>query len=86
MIRTLPAIHGDQSVSFVLSWNGLRFAFSSDTLPNKWWLEHTKGVDLSIHECFIPPDYMVARYGMAPSEAIFVGYPGPYRGSRPSAR
>ena len=45
-------------------------------MPNKWWLEHTKGVDLSIHECFIPPSYMVARYGMAPSEAIYVGTQG----------
>ena len=75
-VRALPAIHGDQSVSFVLSWKGLRFAFSSDTLPNKWWLEHTKGVDLSVHECFIPPAYMMARYGMAPSEAVFVGTQG----------
>jgi ribonuclease Z len=76
VIRTIPAIHGDQSVSFILSWEGLKFAFSSDNLPNKWWLEHTKGVDLSIHECFIPPEYMVTRYGMAPSEAVFVGTQG----------
>ncbi len=76
MIRTIPAIHGDQSVSFILSWKGLKFAFSSDTLPNKWWLEHAKGVDLSIHECFIPPEFMVARYGMTPSEAVFVGTQG----------
>jgi len=76
VIRTIPAIHGDQSVSFILSWKGLEFAFSSDTLPNKWWLAHTKGVDLAIHECFIPPDYMVTRYGMAPSEAVFVGTQG----------
>jgi ribonuclease Z len=75
-VRTLPAIHGDQSVSFVLSWNGLRFAFSSDNMPNKWWLEHTKGVDLAIHECFIPPSYMMSRYGMTPSEAVFVGTQG----------
>jgi ribonuclease Z len=76
VIRTLPAIHLDQSVSFVLDWNGLRFAFSSDTLPNKWWLEHARGVDLAIHECFIPPDYMMARYGMTPSEAVYVGTQG----------
>jgi ribonuclease Z len=75
-VRTLPAIHLDQSVSFILEWNGLRFAFSSDTLPNKWWLEHTVGVDLSIHECFIPPEFMVEKYGMTPSEAVFVGTQG----------
>jgi ribonuclease Z len=76
VIRSIPAIHGDQSVSFILSWKDLEFAFSSDNLPNKWWLEHTKGVDLSIHECFVPPSFMVAKYGMAPSEAVFVGTQG----------
>ncbi len=76
VIRTVPAIHLDQSVSFILSWNGLKFAFSSDTLPNKWWREHTQGMDLSIHECFIPPGYMMARYGMTPSEAVYVGTQG----------
>ncbi len=75
-IRTLPAIHLDQSVSFLLDWNGLRFAFSSDTLPNKWWREHATGADLSIHECFIPPQMMMERYGMAPSEAVYVGTQG----------
>jgi len=33
-IRSFPAIHAiDGSVSFTLEWNGLKFAFSSDTLP-----------------------------------------------------
>lgn len=76
VVRTIPAIHGDQSASFILEWNELKFAFSSDNLPNKWWLAHTKGVDLSIHECFIPPEFMVEKYGMTPSEAIFVGTQG----------
>ncbi len=76
VIRTLPAIHLDQSVSFILDWKGLRFAFSSDTLPNKWWREHATNADLSIHECFIPPQLMMARYGMAPSEAVYVGTQG----------
>ena len=31
-IRTIPAIHAlDGPVSFILEWNGLKFAFSSDT-------------------------------------------------------
>ena len=55
-IRTIPAIHAlDGSVSFILEWNGLKFSFSSDTYPNKWWMEHTKNSDLAIHECFAPP-------------------------------
>ena len=36
-IKSIPAIHAvDGSVSFILEWNGLKFAFSSDTYPNKW--------------------------------------------------
>jgi ribonuclease Z len=36
-ISTIPAIHAlDGPVSFILKWNGLKFAFSSDTYPNKW--------------------------------------------------
>ena len=63
-------------MSYILEWKGLRFAFSSDTLPNKWWVEHTKGVDLAIHECFLPPEVMVKKYGMAPGEAINIGTQG----------
>ena len=37
-IRSFPAIHGiDGSVSFTLEWNDLKFVFSSDTYPNKWF-------------------------------------------------
>jgi hypothetical protein len=42
-VRSIPAVHGDQSVSFILEWKGLKFAFSSDTVPNKWWVQYTKG-------------------------------------------
>jgi ribonuclease Z len=73
VISTLPAIHGEQSVSFVLKWNGLTFAFSSDTLPSTGWRDHTVGADLSVHECFLPPEMMMSKLGMTASEAIFVG-------------
>jgi ribonuclease Z len=75
-VSTIPAIHADQSVSFILEWNGLKFAFSSDTLPNKWWRDHTMGMDIAIHEAFIPPDLMMEKFQFAPSEAIFVGTQG----------
>jgi ribonuclease Z len=75
-VRTIPAIHADQSVSFILEWNGLKFAFSSDTLPTKWWLQHAQDADIAIHEAFIPPDLMMEKFGFAPSEAIFVGTQG----------
>ncbi|MGI9290527.1 MAG: guanitoxin biosynthesis MBL fold metallo-hydrolase GntH [Gammaproteobacteria bacterium] len=75
-VRTLPAIHLDQSVSFILEWNGLSFAYSSDTVPNKWWTEHTKGVDLSIHECFPPPKLFGEKLTFTPTEAVLVGTQG----------
>jgi hypothetical protein len=31
VIRTIPAIHFEQSVSFILEWNGLKLSYSSDT-------------------------------------------------------
>jgi len=72
-IRSIPAIHAvDGSVSFIMEWNGLKFAFSSDTYPNKWWMEHTKGSDLAIHECFAPPSIMVNKQKFPPGDALNV--------------
>ena len=76
VIRSIPAIHADQSVSYILEWNGLKFAFSTDTLPNKWWIEHTKGCDISIHESVLPPELFVEKYDFSPSEAVYVGTQG----------
>jgi ribonuclease Z len=73
VVRTLPAIHGEQSVSFLLEWNGLKFAFSSDTLPSTGWRDHAVDADLAVHECFLPPEMMMSKLGMTASEAIFVG-------------
>jgi len=74
MIRTIPAIHAiDGPVSLILEWNGLKLAFSSDTFPNKWWLEHAKGSDLAIHECFAPPSVLIEKQKWPPSDALNVG-------------
>jgi len=73
-IRTIPAIHAlDGPVSFILDWNGLKFAFSSDTYPNKWWREHTAGADLAIHECFITPWDLVNKQKFPVADALNVG-------------
>lgn len=69
-IRSLPAIHLEQSASLILEWKGMRVAYSGDTIPNKWWIEHTQGVDLSIHEAFFPPDLAIAKWGFSPQEAL----------------
>ena len=74
VIRTIPAIHAlDGAVSFILEWNGLKFAYSSDTFPNKWWLEHTVGADISIHESFLTTKLLVEKQGFDPLEALIVG-------------
>jgi ribonuclease Z len=76
-IRSIPAVHGlDGAVSFILEWNGLKFAYSSDTIPNKWWIEHTEGADIAIHECFLPSVLLVTKQGFAPQEALQVGTQG----------
>jgi ribonuclease Z len=73
-IRTIPAIHiYDGPVSFILEWNGLKFAYSSDTFPNKWWMEYAKDVDLSIHEAFVAPETLVEKQGFTPEAALNVG-------------
>ncbi len=73
-ISTIPAIHiYDGPVSFILEWNGLKFAYSSDTFPNKWWMEYAKDVDLSIHEAFVAPETLVEKQGFTPEAALNVG-------------
>ena len=60
----------DGSVSYILEWNGLKFAYSSDTFPNKWWIKYTKGVDISIHECFAAPQILLDKQKYRPDFAL----------------
>ena len=59
-------------MSFILEWNGLKFSFSSDTAPNRWWIEHTKDSDISIHESFLPPKLMRTKLKFTPLESLIV--------------
>lgn len=70
VIKTIPAIHFEQSVSFILEWNGLKFSYSSDTVPNKWWTENTMNSDLSIHEAFYTAPMMEKYFGFSQQEAL----------------
>ncbi len=73
-ITAFPAIHAiDGSVSYRLDWNDLSFVYSSDTYPNKWFVEMAQGADLVVHECFIAVPDLVARYGLTPESALQVG-------------
>jgi ribonuclease Z len=70
VIRSLPAIHFEGTASFILEWNGLKLAYSGDSLPNKWWIEHTQGVDLAIHECFFTPNMAMSKWSFSAREAL----------------
>jgi ribonuclease Z len=73
IVRSIPAIHAiDGAVSFILEWNGLKFVYGGDTFPNKWYVEHAKGADLAIHECFLPPTLMITKQGFTPAEGLMV--------------
>jgi ribonuclease Z len=73
-IFAFPAIHAiDGSVSYTLEWNDLKFVFSSDTYPNKWFIKHAKNADLVIHECFIAVPDLIKGFGLTPESALQVG-------------
>jgi ribonuclease Z len=77
IVRSIPAVHGlDGAVSFILEWNGMTFVYGSDTFPNKWFVEHAKGADVAVHECFLPATLLVTKQGFAPQEALNVGTQG----------
>jgi ribonuclease Z len=74
VIRSFPALHGiDGPVSFILEWNGLKFVYGGDTAPNKWYVEHSKGADVAVHEILLPPSLLITRQGFDPLEALNVG-------------
>lgn len=74
VIRSFPAIHSiDGPVSFSLEWNDLKFVFSSDTYPNKWFNEYAKDADIAIHECFVAVPTLVSKMRFTPESALLVG-------------
>jgi ribonuclease Z len=74
VIRSFPAIHAiDGSVSFALEWKDLKLVFSSDTYPNKWFVQYAKDADIVIHECFIAVPDIVNKLGFTPESALLVG-------------
>jgi ribonuclease Z len=73
VIRSFPAIHSlDGSVSYTLEWNGMKFAFSSDTYPNKWWMKYATNSDIAVHECFASPKTMIEKQKFLPGAALNV--------------
>jgi ribonuclease Z len=72
-VRSWPAIHIlDGPVSFSLEWNGLKFVYSGDTIPNKWFDEYGRKADLAIHECMPALDTFVAKMHVPPALAVHI--------------
>ena len=71
VIRAWPAIHAiDGPVSYSLTWNGMKFVYSGDTVPNKWFLDHAKNADFMIHECFDSVAALVNKYAPLPAWVV----------------
>lgn len=75
-IYSIPTIHVDQSVGYILEWAGLKLAYSGDTAPNKWFLEHAADADIAIHEMMLPPDMWLEKYSMSYQAAVMSGTQG----------
>jgi ribonuclease Z len=73
-ITAWPAIHAiDGPVSYSLEWNGLKFVYSSDTYPNRWFMENGGDADILIHESFPTVQQLIDRNRMVPESAWPVG-------------
>ena len=51
----------------------LKFVFSSDSYPNKWFVKYAKDADLVIHECVVAVPDLVKKMRFTPEQALLVG-------------
>ena len=56
-----------------MEWNGLKFVFSNDTYPNKWFVKYAKDADLLMHECFIAVPSPIEKFRFTPQTALSAG-------------
>ena len=72
-IKACPAIHTiDGSVSYSLEWNGMKFVYSGDTNPNKWFLAEGIDADLLIHESYLTVQQFIDLKHYDPERARIV--------------
>jgi ribonuclease Z len=62
------------SVGYRLEWNGLSMAFTGDSEPTTQEAEQAAGVDVFIHEAFIPPEPFAEKNNMPLSLAEAIVY------------
>ena len=74
VIKSFPAIHVmDGAVSYSLEWKGLKFVYSGDTVPNRWFMEEGKDADILVHECYFTVNQLINKKGDSPERAHRVG-------------
>lgn len=73
IIRAWPAVHVmDGPVSYSLEWNGLKFSYSGDTVPNKWFLKNAADSDIVVHECSDPVEVLIKSRHHLPESAWLI--------------
>ena len=74
IVRAWPAIHAlDGPVSFSLEWADLKFVFSGDTSPNKWFTDNAQAADILIYDCFTSVSSLLSERRYTPAAAWIVG-------------
>ena len=72
-IKAWPAVHTiDGAVSYSLEWQGKKFVYSGDTVPNKWFLAEAGDADLLIHECYFTVQQLIDLKKYDPERARIV--------------
>lgn len=72
-ISAWPAVHGiDGAVSYSLEWNGKKFVYSGDTVPNKWFFAEAQNADILIHECYLTVQQFIDLKNYDPERARIV--------------
>ncbi len=71
-LKHFSLVHPGGSLGFRLDWPGHSLAYVTDTsspVANASYIEHIRGVDLLVHECYFP-DGMEERAHRAPDTAV----------------
>ncbi len=64
-VTSFPAVHAMAgAVSYRLDWKNMSIVYSGDTKPNSFMVENGKGVDLLMHETFLPATVFANKTGM----------------------
>jgi ribonuclease Z len=52
-----------------MEWGKRSFVFGGDSAPNNWYIEHAKGAEVAVHECFYTPEGLANAMDIGMKEA-----------------